>query len=210
MALAMAAKRARSIRFAGARRHTGEVPIRPDVPFHPETPRVALLGRGHFRVALLRQVLGRGWGGDGCGVLQRASAQQLVARSEIGVYGGEEGFAEVVCFQPVAEVQERGGIRHAHSGQVNAGELLEGLAVAEGVFEGFVSQTIPLLEEVGTHRRCRRLGTTGDGIKSAFPEPSGTTGKQGKGPKSIGIECAPQRMSLLAAYFFPNRPLQKD
>jgi len=51
-------------------------------------------------------------------------------------------------FEQTAEFQERGGVRHALGGQINAGKALEGLTVVERVFEGFVSQAIPLLEKI--------------------------------------------------------------
>jgi hypothetical protein len=70
------------------------------------------------------------------------------ARGEVGVDGGAESLAQVVGFEQVAEFQERGGVGHALGGQVNAGEAPQRLAVVEGVFEGFVGQAIPLLEEI--------------------------------------------------------------
>ena len=72
----------------------------------------------------------------------------MPSRSEVGVDGGEEAFAEVVGFEQTPEFQERGGVGHAVCGEVNAGKALERLAVVEGVFEGFVGQAIPLLEEI--------------------------------------------------------------
>ena len=41
-----------------------------------------------------------------------------------------------------------GGIRHGRGTQINQGQSLHRLTVAERVFEGFVGQPIPLLEEI--------------------------------------------------------------
>ena len=45
-------------------------------------------------------------------------------------------------------------------GQINAGKALEGLAVVEGVFEGFVGQAIPLLEEIDAQHPLQSDGRT--------------------------------------------------
>lgn len=140
------------------------VPIRSDVRFHPEIPLVALLGLGHFRVAVLFLVLGGGRRGDQRGVHQGALAQQQAACGEIGVDGGKEAFAQVVGFEQAAEFQEGGGIRHPLGRQINAGKPLQRLTVVEGVFQGFVGQAIPLLEKINP-----QYALQSDGRTSAFP-----------------------------------------
>ena len=128
--------------------HQLAVPVRADVRFHPEIPLVAFLGLVHFRVALLFLVLGGGRRGDQRGVHQGAFAQQQALRGEVGVDGGEEALAQIVGLQQAAELQERRGVRHALGIQVDASEAAQRLAVVEGVFEGFIGQAIPLLEEI--------------------------------------------------------------
>src|SRR5450432_1589786 len=51
-------------------------------------------------------------------------------------------------FEEVAEVQQGRGIRHALGTQINPRKTLERLTVVERVFEGFIGQAIPLLEEI--------------------------------------------------------------
>jgi len=91
------------------------VPIRTDVRFHPEIPWVAFLGLVPLRVALLFLVLGGGRRGDQRGVHQCPFAQPQAARGQVGVDGPEEAFAQIVRFEPVTEVQQCGGVRHAPS-----------------------------------------------------------------------------------------------
>jgi hypothetical protein len=97
---------------------------------------------------LLFLVLGGGRRRDERGVHQCAGAHHQAARGEVGVDGGEEAFAEVMGFEPPPEFQERGGVGHALGGQIHAGEPSQRLTVIECVFEGFVGQAIPLLEEI--------------------------------------------------------------
>ncbi len=54
----------------------------------------------------------------------------------------KETFAQIVRFEQTAELQERGGVGHAFGLEINPGKTLQGLAVVEGVFEGFVGQPI--------------------------------------------------------------------
>jgi hypothetical protein len=53
-----------------------------------------------------------------------------------------------VGFEQPPEFQERGGIGHPLRGQIHAREPAQRLAVVERVFERFVGQAIPLLEEI--------------------------------------------------------------
>jgi len=128
--------------------HQLAVPIRTDVRFHPEIPLVALLGLVHLRVALPLLVLGGGRRGNQGGVHQRAGPQQQPPRGEVGMDGGEETLAEVMRFEQVAEVQQGRGVGHTFGAQINPRKTLEGLAVVERVFNGFIREAIPLLEEI--------------------------------------------------------------
>jgi hypothetical protein len=62
--------------------------------------------------------------------------------------GAEEAFEQVVRFEQSEEFQKCGGVRHALGGQINAGKSPQRLTVVEGIFEDFVGQAIPLLEEI--------------------------------------------------------------
>ena len=128
--------------------------------FHPEIPLVAFLGLVHFRVAFLLCILGGGWCGDQGGVHQRALAQQQPLRAQVGVDGLEEAFTQIVGFEQPSKVQQRGGVGHAARRQINAGKSLEGLTVVERVFEGFVRQAIPLLEEIDAEHSFQSDGRT--------------------------------------------------
>ena len=113
-----------------------------------EIPLVAFLGLVHVQVALLLCILGGGRCGDQRGVYQSPFTQQQATRGQVGIDGGEEAFAQIVRFKQPAEFQQRGGVRHAFGTQVNAGKPAQGLAVVDRVFESFVGQAIPLLEEI--------------------------------------------------------------
>ena len=125
----------------------GQAILRTSAPLS-ERPLGAFLGRGHCRVALPGLMLGRGRRGDQRGVHQGAFAQLQAARGQVGVAGGEQALAQVVGFEPAAELQERGGGGPALGAQVNPGAAAQGLAVVEGVCEGFVCQALPLLEAI--------------------------------------------------------------
>ena len=140
--------------------HQRAVPIRSDVRLHPKIPLVAFAGLVHFGVALLGLVLGRGRCGHQRGVHQRAFTQQQAARGKVGVDGGEDPFAQVVRFEEATEFQERGGVGHALGTEINAGQVLQRLAVVEGVFEGFVGEGIPLLEEIHPQHPLQSDGRT--------------------------------------------------
>jgi hypothetical protein len=100
---------------------------------------------------------GRGCGDQG-GVHQRAFAQQQAARGQVGVDGGKEAFAQVVGFEQPPEFQERRGVGHALGSQINAGKAPQRLTVVECVFERFVGQAIPLLEEIHPQHPLRPDG----------------------------------------------------
>jgi hypothetical protein len=70
------------------------------------------------------------------------------ACGQVGVDGGEAAFAEIVGFAQPPEFQERGGVRHALGGQINAGKPLHRLTVVKGVFAGCGGQAIPRLEKI--------------------------------------------------------------
>jgi hypothetical protein len=124
------------------------VAVGTDVGLHPEIPLVALAGLVHFGVAFPVLVLGGGRGGDEGGIDQRAFAHRQATGGQVGVDGAKEALAKVVGFEQVAEFQQRRGVGHALGREVDAGEVPHGLAVVDGVFERFVGQAIPLLEEI--------------------------------------------------------------
>src|SRR5450432_3323972 len=63
-------------------------------------------------------------------------------------------------FEEVAEVQQGRGIRHALGTQINPRKTLERLTVVERVFEGFIGQAIPLLEEINPQHPLQADGRT--------------------------------------------------
>jgi len=74
--------------------------------------------------------------------------------------GGEAVFAEVVRFQQMPEVQQRGGVGHAFGGQINPRKTLEGVAVVAGVLESFITEGIPLLEKIDAQHPFQTDGRT--------------------------------------------------
>ena len=140
------------VRNVGRRGYDGvdqtAVTIHPDVRFHPEIPLVAFLSLVHFGVARLVLVLGGGGRVDDGGIDERAFPHEQAALFKVGVDGFENGRAEVVFLQKTPEFEQGGGVGHGIGGEVDAEERTHGLAVVNGVFERFVGQSIPLLEEV--------------------------------------------------------------
>ena len=65
-----------------------------------------------------------------------------------------------VGFQLRPEVQEGRGVGHALGAEVNAREALPRLAVVERVFEGFIGQPIPWLEEIDAQHQFQPNGWT--------------------------------------------------
>jgi hypothetical protein len=63
-------------------------------------------------------------------------------------------------FKETPEFQQRGSIGHAFGGQVDAGKPAQGLAIVKRVFNGFVGQAIPLLEEIDAQHPLQSNGRT--------------------------------------------------
>ena len=157
-------RRFRDVRDVGRRDDHGvnelAVPVRADVRLHPKIPLVAFARLVHFRIALLFLILGGRRGGQERGIHQGASTHHQTARGKIGVDGGEQASAEIVGFEQPAEFQEGGGVGHPVGGQINAGEPPHRLAVVDGIFDGFIGQTIPLLEEIHPQHALQTDGRT--------------------------------------------------
>ncbi len=122
--------------------------VDPDVRFHPEIPLVAFLRLVHSGVARLVLVLRGGRGVDDGGVHERAFAHEQAALFEVRVDGFEDGCTEVVLLQQPPELEQGGGVGNGIDREVDPEEGAHGLAVVNGIFECFVGQPIPLLEEV--------------------------------------------------------------
>ena len=99
--------------------------------FHPEIPLVAFLGLVHRRVALAPPVLRRGWRGDEARINERAFAHEQFFLPEQRAHFLEDAPPKVVPLEQVAEIEQRGGVRHGLAAQIDAGEAAHGLA--EGV-----------------------------------------------------------------------------
>ena len=65
-----------------------------------------------------------------------------------------------MCFEQMAEVQQRSGVGHALGAQLNARETAQRLAVVERVFEGFVGEGISWLKKIDAQHQFQPNGWT--------------------------------------------------
>ena len=117
-------------------------------------------GLVHLRIALLGLVLGGRRRGDQRGVHHGSFPQQQAACGEVGVDGGKEALAQIMRFEEMTKLQQRGGIGHALGLEIDAGETLQGLTVVKGVFQRFIGQPIPLLKEIDAQQALQSDGWT--------------------------------------------------
>lgn len=66
----------------------------------------------------------------------------------MGVDGVEDGFGELMLFEQVAKLQERGSVGRYIAGEINTDETADGLAIVDGIFHPFVRVTEALLCDV--------------------------------------------------------------
>ena len=125
---------------------------------HAKVPLIAFFGLVHVGVALAALVLGRTRRGNQRGIDYGALAQQQTLAAEFGVDRGQEGCAELVCFQEVAKAQDGALIGHAAHAGIEAGELAVQRHIVQGFFHGRIGQTKELLQQVNAQHGLERKG----------------------------------------------------
>src|SRR5450830_637647 len=128
--------------------HQPALAVHADVHLHTEVPLVALLGLMHFRIASLVLVLG-GAGRCNDGGVHNGTARELQpVRLQQLAYLGKQGGTDVVLLQQVTKAEQRGGIGHALSPQVDSTEFAKGGNVVQGVLASLVGQVEPVSDQV--------------------------------------------------------------
>ena len=122
--------------------------IDPNVGLGAKVIWLALAGVTHFGITCPRLVLGRGRCRDERGIHQGALGHQQAALTQHRVDGVKEGRGQARCFQPVAKLEQRGGVRYRGAAQIEAEKAAKRLAVVDGIFPCLVGQPEPLLQEV--------------------------------------------------------------
>ena len=117
--------------------------VHADMQLHAEVPLVALLALVHLRVALARCVLGRGRGCDQRRIDNRATRELHAVGQQQLADLGKQHRANPVLLQQVAEIEQRGGIGHSLTAQVNSTEITERSDIVERVFAGLIAQVEP-------------------------------------------------------------------
>jgi hypothetical protein len=135
-------------RRADQRVHDARLGVHADVRLHAVMPLVALLRLVHLRVTLTAGILRRARRGNDGGVHDGAGAHEQTLLGKMGVDLLEQRLGQVVGDQQAAKLQQRGGIGHRLSRQVDAHEVPQRLAVVDRILEGFIGQAVPLLEQV--------------------------------------------------------------
>jgi hypothetical protein len=79
-----------------------------DMHFHTEMPLVALFSLVHFRVSRAGAVLRRRWRTNDRGIDNAAFTHSQPLLSKMLIYRIENLFSQVVFFQKVTEIQDRG------------------------------------------------------------------------------------------------------
>lgn len=128
--------------------HEARLCIHTNVRLHAEVPGVALLGLMHLGIARVALVLGRAGRGDDGRVHDGARAHQKALLGKMDVDLVEQCLGQIVVQQQSSELQQRGGIGHRLTRQVDAHEVAQRLAVVQRVLQRFVGQAVPLLQAV--------------------------------------------------------------
>jgi hypothetical protein len=135
----------------GGRRHGMDhfrAAIDADVDLHAEKPLVALLRLMHVRVSALVFVLGRRRRADDGSIHDGAFADLDAMAVEMFEDVLEDGFAECVLFEQMAETANGRLIRRGAFPEIETDEAAHGGRVVEGVLGGGVREVEPLLKEV--------------------------------------------------------------
>ena len=119
-----------------------------DVRFHSEVPLIALAGLTHLRIALLLLVLGGTRRADDAGVNNGTAGYLQAVLLQILIYQVEQLITQVVLLHQVAELADRGFVRHRLPTEVDADEVAQRTGVIESFLGGRIRQVEPVLDEV--------------------------------------------------------------
>ena len=119
-----------------------------DMRFHAEVPLVAFLRLVYVGVALVFGILGRRRRFDDCGVDDGARAHQQILLGQRRVDGDKHTLSQLVGLQQAMEFQQRHRIRCRFARQIHTDKRPHGLAIVDCIFDRFVKQADPLLDEV--------------------------------------------------------------
>ena len=134
--------------------------VHTDVQLHAEIPLLALAGLVHLGVSGLVCVLGGAGRTDDGGVHDGAGVDLDAARLQLLAHSCEQGFAQLVVAQQMAELEHRGGIGHWLTAQVNADEAAQAGTVVEGFLTRQVGEVEPVLDEVDAQHALQSNGRT--------------------------------------------------
>jgi hypothetical protein len=110
----------------------------------------------HFRVARLLLVLGRGRGGNDRRIDNRALPHQQAALLQHRRDFVKQPLGQIMPFQPVPEMQDRGCVGDRVAVQRDPGKAAQRLAVVECVLDRFIGQPIPLLHKIDPQHALQR------------------------------------------------------
>ena len=138
--------------------------VHADMQFHAEVPLVALLGVAHLRITLALFVLGRACGIDDGGIHNRATADLQAVLLQIVLDQYEQLLAELVRFQQMTELSDRGLTPHRLPAQIDTDEAPHRRRVVQALLGRRVGQVEPVLQKVNPeHPLDADRAASGDG-----------------------------------------------
>lgn len=119
-----------------------------DVRLHAEVPLIALAGLPHLRIALFLFILGGTRRADDAGIDNGTSGYLQAILLQILIHQVEQLITQVVFLHQVAELADRGFVRHRLPTEVDADELAQRTGVIESFLGRRIRQVEPVLDEV--------------------------------------------------------------
>lgn len=126
-----------------------------DVGLGTKVVLLALTGMTYLDIAGVVLVLGRGLGSDDGRIHQCALVHEQTTFAQQGIDGLENGLGQAIRFQQMAKLEQDGGIGHRFAYQIPAQKAPKRLAIVDGIFQGLISQTKPLLQEIETQHQLQ-------------------------------------------------------
>ena len=127
-----------------------------DMRLHPKEVLVPFLGLMHLGIALSFPVLGRAGGMNDGGIDDGALTQREAFVLQITVDDREDCRGELMLFQQVPEVHDRGVFRDRRA-QGQARKLAHGCDFVERFFHGRVAQGEPVLQQMDAQHGFQRI-----------------------------------------------------
>ena len=126
--------------------HQTAVGIQPDMEFHAARPLVPLPFRVHLRIPRLPLVLGGSGRGENGGIHNRALRQTKALRRQMAIELGQEGLAQVMRIQQMAEAQNGALVRHPP--QLHPGKATHRMDFQQRLLHHGVTQVVGDLKHV--------------------------------------------------------------